>query len=128
MNNKLKQKIMKKTLLIIAILFTSVTLYAKTPLEKLKKLADKVECEHKEYTEKDWEKIAKEYSCIVEEFNKKENTKEDLKEFGRQRGRIKGYMTKKNLNKFGKKVEKFANELSGGVEGFLETIETIIEE
>lgn len=119
---------MKKILLIIAILFTSVTLYAKTPLEKLKKLADKVECEHKEYNDKDWEKIAKEYNDIVEDFNKKENTKEELKEFGRLRGRIKGYMTKKTLNKWGKKMENFANELSGGVEGFLETIETFIEE
>lgn len=119
---------MKKILLIIAILFTSVTLYAKTPLEKLKKLADKVECEHKEYNDKDWEKIAKEYNNIVEDFNRKENTKEDLKEFGRQKGRIKGYMTKNNLKKWSKQVEKFANELSGGVEGFFETIETIIEE
>ena len=119
---------MKKILLIIAILFTSVTLYAKTPLEKLKKLADKVECEHKEYTEKDWEKIAKEYSCIVEEFNKKENTKEDLKEFGRQRGRIKGYMTKKTLKKWSNQVEEYANELGGGIEGFFETIGDFIDE
>ena len=119
---------MKKILFIIAILFTSVSLYAKTPLEKLKKLADKVECNHKEYTDKDWEEVAKEYNEIVDNFNKKEYTKEELKEFGRQRGRIKGYMTKKTLNKLGKEFEEFANELGGGIEGFFESLDNIFEE
>ena len=119
---------MKKLLLIVAILFTSVSLYAKTPLEKLKKLADKVECNHKEYTDKEWEMIAKEYNEIVDNFNKKEYTKEELKEFGRQRGRNTGYITKKTLNKWGKEFEEFANELGGEIEGFFESLDNIFEE
>ena len=122
---------MKRLFLLLATFFVSATLFActpKNPIEKLTKLADKVECNHKEYTDKDWEEVAKEYNEIVDNFNKKEYTKEELKEFGRQRGRIKGYMTKKTLNKWGKEFEEFANELGGGIEGFFESLDNIFEE
>ena len=119
---------MKKLLFIITFLFTSAAIFA-GPIEKLTKLADKVEKNHKSYTDEDWEKVAKEYSKLKAEFEKKECTSsEELKEFGRQKGRIKGYMTKNTLNKWGKKMGDFANELGGGIEGFFEAIETIVEE
>ena len=118
---------MKKLLFIIAFLFTSATIFA-GPVEKLTKLADKVEKEHKSFDDEDWEKVAKEYAKIKAEFEEDERTKEELKEFGRQKGRIKGYMTKKTLNKWGKKMEDLANELGGGIEGFFESIENMIED
>jgi hypothetical protein len=118
---------MKKLLFIIAFLFTSVAIFA-GPIEKLTKLADKVEKEHKSFDDEDWEKVAKEYAKLNAEFEKDEYTSEEFKEFGRQKGRIKGYMTKKTLKKWGKKMEEFANELGGGIEGFFESIENIIEE
>ncbi len=118
---------MKKLLFIITFLFTSAAIFA-GPIEKLTKLADKVEKNHKSYTDEDWEKIAKEYAKIKAEFEEDEYTSEELKEFGRQKGRIKGYMTKKTLNKWGKKMGDFANELGGGIEGFFESIENMIDE
>ena len=91
-------------------------------------MADKVEKSHKSYTDEDWKEIAQEYAILKAEFEKDEYTKEELKEFARQKGRIKGYMTKKTLNKLGKKVEGLANELEGGIEGFFEAIETMVDE
>ena len=38
-------------------------------------------------------------------------TKEELKEFGRQKGRISGYMTKYSIKGWGKDIEEFADEL-----------------
>ena len=122
---------MKRLLLLFVTIFASATLFActpKSPIEKLKKLADKVEKSHKSYTDEDWEKINQEYAILKAEFEEKERSKEELKEFARQKGRIKGYMTKKTLNKLGKKVEGLANELEGGIEGFFEAIETIVDE
>ena len=122
---------MKRLLLLLVTIFASATLFActpKSPVEKLKKLADKVEKCHESYTDEDWEKVNQEYTKLKAEFEKKERNKEELKEFARQKGRIKGYMTKKTLNKWGKKMENFANELEGGIEGFFEAIETIVEE
>ena len=115
----------------MATIFVSATLFActpKDPVKKLKKLADKVEQNYKTYTADDWEDIAQQYSELKAEFEKDERTKEELKEFARQKGRIKGYMTKKTLNKLGKKVEGLANELEGGIEGFFEAIETMVDE
>ena len=122
---------MKRLLLLFATIFVSATLFActpKNPVKKLKKLADKVEQNYKTYTADDWEDIAQQYSELKAEFEKDERTKEELKEFARQKGRIKGYMTKKTLNKLGKKVEGLANELEGGIEGFFEAIETMVDE
>ena len=116
---------MKRLLLLFATIFASATLFActpKNPIEKLTKLADKVEKNHKSYTDEDWEKINQEYAILKAEFEEQENSKEELKEFARQKGRINGYMTKKTLKKFGKKVENLANELEGSIEGFFETI------
>lgn len=117
---------MKKLLFIITFLFTSAAIFA-GPIEKLTKLADKVEKNHKSYTDEDWEKVAREYAKLKAEFEEDEYTSEELKEFGRQKGRIKGYMTKKTLNKWGKKMGDFANELGGGIEGFFESIENMID-
>lgn len=118
---------MKKLLFIIAFLFASATVFA-GPIEKLTKLADKVEREHKSYDDEDWEKVAKEYAKINAEFEKDEYTKEELKDFARQKGRIKGYMTKKTLKNWGKKVEEYANELGGNIEGFFESVENMLDE
>lgn len=122
---------MKRLLLLFATIFVSTALFActpKSPVEKLKKLADKVEKSHESYTDEDWEKINQEYAILKAEFEEKERSKEELKEFARQKGRIKGYMTKKTLNKLGKKVENLANELEGSIEGFFDAIETSVEE
>ena len=116
---------MKRLFLLLATFFVSTLLFAgtpKSPIEKLKKLADKVEKNHKSYTDEDWAEVAQEYAMLKAEFEEQENSKEELKEFARQKGRINGYMTKKTLKKFGKKVENLANELEGSIEGFFETI------
>ena len=94
---------MKRLLLLFATIFVSTALFActpKSPVEKLTKLADKVEKEHKSFDDEDWEKVAKEYAKLNAEFEKDEYTSEEFKEFGRQKGRIKGYMTKKTLKKW----------------------------
>ena len=122
---------MKRVLLLLTTFLVSATLFAgtpKDPIKKLKKLADKVEQNHKRYTAEDWEEIAQEYAELKAEFEKDECTKEELKEFARQKGRIKGYMTKKTLNKWGKKMGDFANELGGGIGGFFESLEKMIDE
>ena len=130
-NDNLNRINMKRLLLLFATIFVSTALFActpKNPIEKLTKLADKVEKNHKSYTDEDWEKINQEYAILKAEFEEQERTKEELKEFARQKGRIKGYMTKKTLNKLGKKVENLANELEGSIEGFFDAIETSVEE
>ena len=116
---------MKKLLFILAFLFTSVAIFA-NPIEKLKKLADKVEREHKSYDEDDWEEIKNECDRLEKEFEEKERSTEERKNFARQKGRINGYLTKKTLNKWGKKAEKYANELGGSIEGFFESVENMI--
>ena len=125
------RKKMKRLLLLFATIFASATLFActpKSPVDRLQKLADKVEKNHKSYTDEDWDKVAQEYAKLKAEFEEQERTKEELKEFARQKGRIKGYMTKKSLKKFGKKVENLANELEGSIEGFFDAIDTSVEE
>ena len=118
---------MKKLLFILAFIFTSATIFA-NPVEKLKKLADKVEKEHKSYDEEDWEKIKSECNRLEKEFEKKERSTEELKDFARQKGRINGYLTKKTLNNWGKKVEEYANELGGSIDGFFESVENMIDD
>ena len=122
-----KLKDMKKLLFIIAFLFASVTIYA-NPIEKLKKLADKIEREHKSYDEEDWKKVNYEYEKLEKEFEEKERSTEERKDFARQKGRINGYLTKKTLNNLGKKVGEYANELGGSIEGFFESVENMLDE
>lgn len=100
----------------------SVCASPKTPIKKLEKLVDKVEKKHASYDEEDWKEVAEEYANIKEEFEKYEYTKQELKEIGKLKGRLKGYITKKSIKKFSKSVEDFANELGGGIEGFLESL------
>ncbi len=121
---------MRKTLLAIALFASTSLLASNTPkesIEGLKKLADKVEKNHKSYTDEDWAKIILEYENLEREFKEKEYSKEELKEFGRQKGRIKGYMAHKTLKKWGEEVENFATELEGGIEGFFEAMESTTE-
>ena len=118
---------MKKLLFILAFLFTSVAIFA-NPIEKLKKLADKVEKEHKSYDEEDWKKVNYEYEKLEKEFEEKERSTEERKDFARQKGRINGYLTKKTLNNWGKKVGEYANELGGSIEGFFESVENMLDE
>ena len=64
----------------------------------------------------------------IDLFADDDYTKEELKDFARQKGRIKGYMTKKTLKNWGKKVEEYANELGGSIEGFFESVENMLDE
>lgn len=118
---------MKKLLFILAFLFTSVTIFA-NPIEKLKRLADKVEREHKSYDEEDWEKVKSEYERLEKEFKEKKRSTEERKDFARQKGRINGYLTKKTLNKWGKKAGEYANELGGSIGGFFESVGNMIDD
>ena len=100
----------------------SVCASPQTPIKKLEKLVEKVEKKHASYDEEDWKEIAKEYAEIKKEFEEYEYTKQELKEIGKLKGRLKGYITKKSLKKWGKNVEDFTNELGGSIEGFLESL------
>ena len=118
---------MRKTLLAIAILASTSLFACNTPkesIEELKKLADKIEKNHKSYTDEDWANILLEYENLEKEFKEKEYTKDELKEFSRQKGRIKGYMAHKTLKRWGEEVENFASELEGGIEGFFKAMES----
>lgn len=123
---------MKKTLFTTAFILFSAALFIcctpKSPVEKLKALADEIELNYQSYTEEDWEKATLKYTKIENEFDKEVRTKEEQKEFGRQAGRIKGYMTKNSLKNFGEEIEEFANELGGGIEGFIESIGNMVSE
>ena len=123
---------MKKTLFTTAFILFSAALFIcctpKSPVEKLKALADEIELNYQSYTKEDWEKAALKYTKIENEFDKEVRTKEERKEFGRQAGRIKGYMTKNSLKNFGEEIEEFANELGGGIEGFIESIGNMVSE
>ena len=123
---------MKKTLFTTAFILYSAALFIcctpKSPVEKLKALADEIELNYQSYPEEDWEKAALKYTKIENEFDKEVRTKEEHKEFCRQAGRIKGYMTKNSLKNFGEEIEEFANELGGGIEGFIESIGNMVRE
>ena len=123
---------MKKTLLTTVIVFVSAVLFIcctpKSPVEKLRTLADEVELNHESYSEQDWEKVALEYAEIEAKFKEEARSKEELKEFGRQKGRISGYMTKHTLENWGEGIEEFANELEGSIDGFFESIGNMIGE
>lgn len=93
-----------------------------TPVKDLEKLVNKVEKNHKEYTDEDWKKVAEEYAVLKEEFYKHEYSNEELKEIGRLKGRLKGYFAKKEAKKLGKSLEEIANEIGGSIEGFLNVL------
>ena len=123
---------MKKTLLTTVIVLASTVLFTcctpKSPVEKLKTLADEVELNHESYSEKDWEKVALKYAEVEAKFKEEVRTKEEQKEFGRQKGRINGYMTKHTLENWGEDIEDFANELGGSIDGFFESIGNMVGE
>lgn len=121
---------MKKLFLFLSILIstTFIACYnAPAAIIGIKKLADVIEQNKDSYIEEDWEKISEEFAKLEEEFNQQEHTKEEIREFNRQKGRIMGYMAKKAINEFGKELEEFTDEFEGGLEGFLEVFKGLAE-
>ena len=121
---------MKKCLLTTLFILASVILFTgcASPVEKLKNLADEVELNYESYTDEDWEIVTKKCEELETEFKESKYTKEELKEFGRQKGRISGYMTKYAIKGWGKDIEEFADELGGSIEGFFNAMGSMIEE
>ena len=121
---------MKKCLLTTLFILASVILFTgcASPVEKLKNLADEVELNYESYTDEDWEIVTKKCEELETEFKESKYTKEELKEFGRQKGRISGYMTKYSIKGWGKDIEEFADELGGSIEGFFNAMGSMIEE
>lgn len=117
---------MKKLLLTTTFILASALLFIcctpASPVEKLKKLADEVELNHKSYTDEEWENITVKCQELETEFRERKYTQEELKEFGRQKGRIQGFMTKYTLKSWGRDIEDFANELEGSIEGFFNAL------
>lgn len=116
---------MKKILISIIIFLSAVTaIYAtpQNPTRKLERLVERAEKRHTTYTEEDWVKIAEEYDKLKKEFKKYEYTNEELKETGKFKGRLKGYIAKKKIKNFGETLEEFANEMEGDIEGFIESL------
>lgn len=123
---------MKKLLLTTTFILASALLFIcctpASPVEKLKNLADEVELNYESYTDEDWENITVECQELETEFRERKYTQEELKEFGRQKGRISGYMTKYSIKGWGKDIEEFADELGGSIEGFFNAMGSMIEE
>lgn len=116
---------MKRVLLIAVILTVALSgIYASpgSPIKKLEKLVENVEENHASFTDKDWKKIAETYDEIKAELKKEEFSNEELKEIGKLKGRLKGYLTQKKLKALGKDIEEIASEVGGGIEGFFETL------
>ena len=123
---------MKKLLLTTTFILASVILFIcctfASPLERLTALANEVELNHESYTDKNWEEVATKCLELEKEFKEVEHTQEEFKEFGRQQGRINGYMAKYTIKNWGREIEDFANELEGNIEGFLNAIGGMAEE
>lgn len=112
----------------IAILLSVFQYSCGTPqasvINDLETLVNDVEENHAEYTVEDWERVTVSYSEIEEELLQYEYTDEELKEIGRLKGRYIGYLTKYTVEELKQGVHDIMKELEGGIEGFMEVLET----
>lgn len=93
---------------------------AETPVNRLSSLANQIEENGENYTEQDWEDIAVEYEQIKEELSEYEYSDEELKEIGRLKGKISAMMAKEALRDFSRELENMGKQIEGGIDGFLE--------
>lgn len=117
---------MKKTLLTTAIILFSATMFIcctpKSPVEKMKELADKIELDQETYTNDDWAKVEEKFESLIEEFENEKRTQEDIEKFKEQRRRVKGHITQKDMKDLGKKIDNVIEEGIGIGKGIIDSV------
>lgn len=121
----MKKRLIKTSIVILlSVLQNSCGTPQASVINDLETLVSDVEENHAEYTVEDWERVTVSYSEIEEELLQHEYTDEELKKIGRLKGRYIGYLTKYTVEGLKQGVHDIMKELEGGIEGFMEVLET----
>ena len=91
-------------------------------INKLEKLATRVQKDGEKLTDKEWGQILEEYDKLQQEALYCDFSQEQLKRIGRAEGRLTAIMTKEGAKKIGRDFVKFLEDGSTLVEGFVEGI------
>lgn len=115
---------MKKMTFVALLLALSFTVSCTSdPKDRLENLLEKVEKNGNSFNEEEWESVFNELDCIENEIDKKNYSKEELREIGRLKGRLLGCITKTALGDMQEQLTGLSAILTGGLVGFLEAFD-----
>lgn len=115
---------MKKMTFVALLLALSLTVSCTSdPKDRLENLLEKVEKNGNSFNEEEWESVFNELDCIENEIDKKNYSKEELREIGRLKGRLLGCITKTALGDMQEQLTGLSAILTGGLVGFLEAFD-----
>ncbi len=116
---------MRNLIICLFFVFSTTVFACESPhssIRDLEKLVAKVEKNYKSYSEKDWEKIEKQFSEIKNKIEEYEFSQEELERIGYLKGRMAGYMAKIKIKKLGEGVKEATKVFESSVEGFIEVL------
>ena len=112
---------MKNLIFVALLLALSFTVSCTSdPKDRLENLLEKVEKNGNSFNEEEWESVFNELDCIENEIDKKNYSKEELREIGRLKGRLLGCITRTALGDMQEQLTGVSAILTGGLVGFLE--------
>ena len=115
---------MKKMTFVALLLALSLTVSCTSdPKDRLENLLEKVEKNGNSFNDEEWESVFNELDCIENEIDKKNYSKEELREIGRLKGRLLGCITKTALGDMQEQLTGLSAILTGGLVGFLEAFD-----
>ena len=115
---------MKNLIFVALLLVLSLTVSCTSdPKERLENLLERVENNGNSFNEEEWESVFNELDCIENEIDKKNYSKEELREIGRIKGRLLGCITRTALGDMQEQLTGLSAILTGGLVGFLEAFD-----
>ncbi len=112
---------MKKMTFVALLLALSLTVSCTSdPKDRLENLLEKIEKNGNSFNDEEWESVFNELDCIENEIDKKNYSKEELREIGRLKGRLLGCITRTALGDMQEQLTGVSAILAGGVAGFFE--------
>ena len=115
---------MKNLIFVALLLALSLTVSCTSdPKERLENLLERVENNGNSFNEEEWESVFNELDCIENEIDKKNYSKEELREIGRIKGRLLGCITRTALGDMQEQLTGLSAILTGGLVGFLEAFD-----
>ena len=117
-----------KSTIILLTLFTGCTSPENKAMNDLIGLAEYVEAEHETLTVEDWKGIAQTLDELENEMSQYHYTDAELKEIGRQKGRIVGYLTKWGAKTAEDEISNVTKQLEGAIEGFQDAFDETVDD
>ena len=115
---------MKKMIFVALLLALSFTVSCTSdPKDRLENLLEKVEKNGNSFNDEEWESVFNELDCIENEIDKKNYSKEELREIWRIKGRLLGCITRTALGDMQEQLTGLSAILTGGLVGFLEAFD-----